>query len=102
VLDGPNEDLRRDALDTICALVVALGQDFAIFMPTLCKARAGLAEDSFWELFCLAIFLLTFFRFAKRPAAAFKIWHEHCCAVSALSMVSCISKRRCQNSQLTF
>lgn len=26
VLDGPHEDLRRDALDTMCALAVALGQ----------------------------------------------------------------------------
>jgi FKBP12-rapamycin complex-associated protein len=26
VLDGPNEELRRDALDTMCALAVALGE----------------------------------------------------------------------------
>lgn len=26
VLDGPHEELRRDALDTMCALAVALGQ----------------------------------------------------------------------------
>lgn len=26
VLDGPQEELRRDALDTMCALAVALGQ----------------------------------------------------------------------------
>lgn len=37
VVDGPNDDLRRDALDTICALAVALGQDFNIFVPTICK-----------------------------------------------------------------
>lgn len=37
VLDGPQEELRRDALDTICALAVALVQDFAIFVPTICK-----------------------------------------------------------------
>jgi FKBP12-rapamycin complex-associated protein len=43
VLDGPNEDLRRDALDTICALAVALGQDFSIFVPTICKVRRGLS-----------------------------------------------------------
>jgi FKBP12-rapamycin complex-associated protein len=41
VLDGPNDDLRRDALDTICALAVALGQDFVIFVPTICKVRRG-------------------------------------------------------------
>eukprot|EP00879_Flechtneria_rotunda_P007003 GHRR01007352.1.p1 GENE.GHRR01007352.1~~GHRR01007352.1.p1 ORF type:complete len:2075 (+),score=775.15 GHRR01007352.1:2-6226(+) len=37
VVDGPHGDLRWDALDTICALAVALGQDFSIFVPTLCK-----------------------------------------------------------------
>eukprot|EP00878_Enallax_costatus_P008272 GHUV01008648.1.p1 GENE.GHUV01008648.1~~GHUV01008648.1.p1 ORF type:complete len:2405 (+),score=620.50 GHUV01008648.1:939-7217(+) len=37
VLDGPSDELRRDALDTICALAVALGQDFNIFVPTIDK-----------------------------------------------------------------
>lgn len=39
VLDGPSDDLRYDALDTICALAMALGQDFTIFVPTICKVR---------------------------------------------------------------
>jgi hypothetical protein len=26
VVDGPHEELRREALDTMCALAVALGQ----------------------------------------------------------------------------
>jgi hypothetical protein len=39
VVDGPSDELRYDALDTICALAMALGQDFAIFVPTLCKVR---------------------------------------------------------------
>lgn len=37
MLDGPSDELRRDALDTICALAVALGQDFNIFVPTIDK-----------------------------------------------------------------
>jgi hypothetical protein len=37
VLDGPSDELRFDALDTICALAMALGQDFTIFVPTICK-----------------------------------------------------------------
>lgn len=40
VLDGPHDELRRDALDTICALAVALGGDFAVFVPTVAKAAA--------------------------------------------------------------
>lgn len=39
VLDGPSDELRYDALDTICALAMALGQDFTIFVPTICKVR---------------------------------------------------------------
>ena len=39
VLDGPYEELRREALDTICAMSLALGPDFAIFVPTICKVR---------------------------------------------------------------
>lgn len=52
VLDGPHEDLRRDALDTICALAVALGPDFAIFIPTLRKvaAKHRLQHDWFERL----------------------------------------------------
>lgn len=41
VLDGPYEELRRDALDAICALAVVLGQDFAIFVPQIRKVRQG-------------------------------------------------------------
>eukprot|EP00198_Chlamydomonas_reinhardtii_P008241 XP_001697578.1 target of rapamycin, growth-regulatory PI3K-like protein kinase [Chlamydomonas reinhardtii] len=39
VLDGhSDEQLRRDALDTICAVAVCLGPEFAIFVPTIRKA----------------------------------------------------------------
>ncbi|GIL44136.1 hypothetical protein Vafri_1666 [Volvox africanus] len=38
VLDGQSdEQLRRDALDTICAMAVCLGPDFAIFVSTIRK-----------------------------------------------------------------
>ena len=45
-LDGPLDELRRDAADTICALALALGPDFALFVPTIRKvgspdSRAG-------------------------------------------------------------
>jgi len=38
-LDGGLEELCRDAADTICALALALGPDFALFVPTIRKAR---------------------------------------------------------------
>ncbi len=40
MLDSPGDDtLRRDALDTLCAVAVILGPDFAIFVPTVRKVR---------------------------------------------------------------
>ncbi|KAG2491268.1 hypothetical protein HYH03_010473, partial [Edaphochlamys debaryana] len=38
VLDSPGDEaLRRDALDTVCAVAVCLGPDFGIFVPTIRK-----------------------------------------------------------------
>ena len=37
VLDSPNNELRMAVMDTLCALVVQLGSDFAIFIPTINK-----------------------------------------------------------------
>ena len=37
VIDSPSEDLRRDALDTVCSLALALGPDLAIFSTTIQK-----------------------------------------------------------------
>lgn len=37
VLDGPTEELRRDALDAICTCGVLLGPDFALFVPVAKK-----------------------------------------------------------------
>ncbi|KAF9223956.1 phosphatidylinositol 3-kinase [Gyrodon lividus] len=37
VLDGPNNELRMAVMDTLCAIVVQLGSDFAIFVPMINK-----------------------------------------------------------------
>ena len=40
LLDGPSDELRERALDTLCSVALAIGPDFAIFVPTVKKARA--------------------------------------------------------------
>ncbi|CAN1302711.1 Serine/threonine-protein kinase TOR [Linum perenne] len=37
VLDGKNDELRKDAVDALCCLAHALGEDFTIFIPSLHK-----------------------------------------------------------------
>ncbi|KAF5177476.1 Serine/threonine-protein kinase TOR [Thalictrum thalictroides] len=37
VLDGKNNDLRKDSLDCLCCLAHALGEDFVIFVPSIKK-----------------------------------------------------------------
>ncbi|KAL3621059.1 hypothetical protein CASFOL_035971 [Castilleja foliolosa] len=37
VLDGKNEELRKDAVDALCCLAHALGEDFTIFIPSIHK-----------------------------------------------------------------
>lgn len=37
VLDGQNNELRMAVMDTLCAMVVQLGSDFAIFVPMINK-----------------------------------------------------------------
>ncbi|KIK08874.1 hypothetical protein K443DRAFT_655406 [Laccaria amethystina LaAM-08-1] len=37
VLEGSNNELRMAVMDTLCSLVVQLGSDFAIFVPTINK-----------------------------------------------------------------
>jgi FKBP12-rapamycin complex-associated protein len=39
VLDGQNNELRMAVMDTLCAIVVQLGSDFAIFVPMINKVR---------------------------------------------------------------
>lgn len=42
VLDGSVDELRRDALDTICSVAVALGPDFALFVSTISRVTLSL------------------------------------------------------------
>ncbi|KAK4378516.1 hypothetical protein RND71_000378 [Anisodus tanguticus] len=37
VLDGNKEELRKDAIDALCCLAHALGEDFTIFIPSIHK-----------------------------------------------------------------
>ncbi|KAM1650754.1 hypothetical protein ACFXTH_003293 [Malus domestica] len=37
VLDGKNDELRKDAVDALCCLAHALGEDFTIFIPSIHK-----------------------------------------------------------------
>lgn len=37
VLDGSNDELRKDAVDAFCCLAHALGEDFTIFIPSIHK-----------------------------------------------------------------
>ncbi|KAF9240696.1 phosphatidylinositol 3-kinase [Melanogaster broomeanus] len=37
VLEGPNNELRMAVMDTLCAILVQLGSDFAIFVPMINK-----------------------------------------------------------------
>ncbi|KAJ4958930.1 hypothetical protein NE237_026041 [Protea cynaroides] len=37
VLDGKNDELRKDAVDSLCCLAHALGEDFTIFVPSIHK-----------------------------------------------------------------
>lgn len=41
VLGQSNNELRQAVMDTLCALVVQLGSDFAIFVPTVNKVRSA-------------------------------------------------------------
>lgn len=40
LLDGPSDELRERALDTLCSVSLAIGPDFAVFVPAVKKARA--------------------------------------------------------------
>eukprot|EP00891_Asterochloris_glomerata_P006787 jgi/Astpho2/6787/fgenesh1_pm.00103_%23_6_t len=49
VLDGPVEELRAPALDTIAALALALGPDFALFAPTVRKSSQRSTQEDWSE-----------------------------------------------------
>nr|GMC66407.1 serine/threonine-protein kinase TOR isoform X1 [Ipomoea batatas] len=52
VLDGNKEELRRDAVDALCCLAHALGEDFTIFIPSIHKllVKHRLQVSSFLDL----------------------------------------------------
>ncbi len=45
VLDGQQDDIRRDALDAICTAGVMLGPDFQMFVPVIRKVRSHLTPS---------------------------------------------------------
>ncbi len=51
VLDGHIDELRRDAADTICAVAVALGPDFALFVPSIRRVRCRVSSICRPELY---------------------------------------------------
>ncbi|KAB2050892.1 hypothetical protein ES319_A12G018000v1 [Gossypium barbadense] len=52
VLDGKNDELRKDAVDALCCLAHALGEDFTIFIPSIHKLllRHRLRHKEFEEI----------------------------------------------------
>uniref|UniRef100_A0A6N2L582 Serine/threonine-protein kinase TOR n=1 Tax=Salix viminalis TaxID=40686 RepID=A0A6N2L582_SALVM len=52
VLDGKNDELRKDAVDALCCLAHALGEDFTIFIPSIHKLllKHRLQHKEFEEL----------------------------------------------------
>ena len=46
VLEGPNNELRMAVMDTLYSLVIQLGSDFAIFVPTINKVRTTLSANT--------------------------------------------------------
>ena len=46
VLEGPNNELRMAVMDTLHSLVIQLGSDFAIFVPTINKVRTSLNANT--------------------------------------------------------
>ncbi|KAB2095069.1 hypothetical protein ES319_A01G009900v1 [Gossypium barbadense] len=52
VLDGKNDELRKDAVDALCCLAHALGEDFTIFIPSIHKLllRHRLQHKEFEEI----------------------------------------------------
>ncbi|PPD85571.1 hypothetical protein GOBAR_DD17494 [Gossypium barbadense] len=52
VLDGKNDELRKDAVDALCCLAHSLGEDFTIFIPSIHKLllRHRLRHKEFEEI----------------------------------------------------
>ncbi|KAF9561208.1 phosphatidylinositol 3-kinase [Agrocybe pediades] len=52
VLEGGNQELRVAVMDTLCSLVIQLGSDFAIFVPTInkCLLRNKISHSKYENL----------------------------------------------------
>ncbi|KAL9367546.1 hypothetical protein Peur_038745 [Populus x canadensis] len=52
VLDGKNDELQKDAVDALCCLAHALGEDFTIFIPSIHKLllKHGFRHKEFEEI----------------------------------------------------
>lgn len=48
LLDSSSDELRERALDTICAVALAVGPDFAVFVPVIKKVQGGLGGAWRW------------------------------------------------------
>jgi FKBP12-rapamycin complex-associated protein len=53
VLEQASNEIRMTAMDALCSLVIQLGSDFAIFVPTINKARQPILRES--SLFTISI-----------------------------------------------
>lgn len=61
VLDGQNNELRMAVMDTLCAIVVQLGSDFAIFVPMINKVRSfGCSSSSEVSNACSACYVTVY------------------------------------------
>jgi len=49
VLECGNNELRMAVMDTLCSLVIQLGSDFAIFVPTINKVTPHVFVYEFWN-----------------------------------------------------
>ncbi|KAG5650773.1 hypothetical protein H0H81_011098 [Sphagnurus paluster] len=52
VLESANNELKMTVMDTLCSLVIQLGSDFAIFVPTInkCVIRKGITHPKYENL----------------------------------------------------
>lgn len=55
VLDGSNNELRMTVMDTLCSLVIQLGSDFAIFVPTIGKVSVYIVFTSGRTNICMIV-----------------------------------------------
>ena len=55
MLDGPHDELRRDAMDALCTMAVVLGQDFNMFVPTIRKVCTVAGQVVVMSCVCVSV-----------------------------------------------